>query len=40
MEQVGAHCVPAIPAPNKPVERTAHSAGSVLLRGSVPVGRR
>jgi predicted adenylyl cyclase CyaB len=28
------------PAPNNPVERTAHSAGSVLRRGSVPVGRR
>src|SRR5262249_52083677 len=26
--------------PNHPVERTAHSAGSVLMRGSVPVGRR
>jgi len=28
------------PGPNNPVERTAHSAGSVLMRGSVPVGRR
>jgi hypothetical protein len=28
------------PDPNNPVERTAHSAGSVPLRGSVPVGRR
>jgi hypothetical protein len=27
-------------ASNHPVERTAHSAGSVLRRGSVPVGRR
>jgi hypothetical protein len=27
-------------ASNHPVERTAHSAGSVLMRGSVPVGRR
>jgi hypothetical protein len=26
--------------PNDPVERTAHSAGSVPMRGSVPVGRR
>jgi hypothetical protein len=26
--------------PNNPVERTAHSAGSVLMHGSVPVGRR
>jgi hypothetical protein len=28
------------PWPNNPVERTAHSVGSVLIRGSVPVGRR
>jgi len=28
------------PAPNNPVERTAHSVGSVFIRGSVPVGRR
>jgi hypothetical protein len=27
-------------ASNNPVERTAHSAGSVLMRGSIPVGRR
>jgi hypothetical protein len=26
--------------PNNPVERTAHSAGLVPMRGSVPVGRR
>jgi hypothetical protein len=26
--------------PNHPVERTAHSAGLVLMHGSVPVGRR
>jgi hypothetical protein len=24
--------------PNNPVERTAHSAGTVPMRGSVPVG--
>jgi hypothetical protein len=29
-----------IPGPNHPVEWTAHSVGSVSLRGSVPVGRR
>ena len=28
------------PVPNNPVERTAHSAGSVSIPGSVPVGRR
>jgi hypothetical protein len=27
-------------APNTALERTAHSAGSVCMRGSVPVGRR
>jgi hypothetical protein len=26
--------------PNHPVERTAHSAGSVLMHSAVPVGRR
>ena len=25
---------------NHPVERTAHSTGSVLRRGAIPVGRR
>ena len=28
------------PAPNNPVERTAHSTGSVLIPCSVAVGRR
>ena len=28
------------PAPNHPVERTAHSAGSVSIRGTILVGRR
>jgi hypothetical protein len=32
--------VDASTAPNNPVERTAHSAGSVARRGFVPVGRR
>jgi hypothetical protein len=27
-------------SPNNPVERTAHSAGFVVVRGSMPVGRR
>jgi hypothetical protein len=39
MDAVRTYLAPT-PAPKNPVERTAHSAGSVPIPRSVPVGRR
>ena len=39
-QEMGASLAMAYPWPNNPVKRTAHSAGSVFMRSSVPVGLR
>ena len=38
MRELGRHL--SLSEPNNPVERRAHSVGSVSIPGSVPVGRR